>query len=254
VPSDGAINGYPAYDVFKRTYVLERRFYEQRTSTTFERPEYRPSPRWDGTATFESPEERPPRNEWKHAYDALLRDGVSPHKYLRVIFRECARRGLTPPQPNQVTSRTMRRLYLESTRDCRDRLARQYVWEAGQARQFVLYYEKLHKMSLSLAVYRTVHDQTVELSPLFEYCLLVSAYRRPGDKHERALLRKSGRLLRADAVLQYVEDPDLYDDVWRYAIPKSFSSQAQAVLQQLLRGCGAKDEGPETWQSGDTRR
>lgn len=223
---------------FKATYVHERRLLEQfRTGVE---SHYHPALSLDGVSRLNTPEAPPVRNEWKLARQALLEKmpECTPEAYLRYLFKLLRRSDYAIPTVMQLSGAK----YIELVRIFLKRrmleIQTEFKAEVQRADTAITVNFRGSGFTFALSVYYAILDSSLELSPLFKYCLAVTTLRRleqtqAQDPH-RDKLKKLATQWEYLAALDYTICSHEYNEVWKSTIPEEFRTKAFNVLQNAI--------------------
>ena len=223
---------------FKQTYISERRVLERFRlgAVTL----YEPAPSLDGKSKFDSPEERTMENQWVWSYRKLtqIQKDVSPARFVRLLFKILRGSSLSIPTIKQLATPNNVDLVSECLKAIQIDLRSQLVSEAQRAKSSITLHQKAGSSPLALAVYYAVVDSRLELSPLFKYCLAVTTVERirkhNDDDSHCEKLEKLSRQYEFLAIMDYTLFADLYDEIWKDAIPDSLRLAAKNFMAYAL--------------------
>lgn len=224
----------PEIQEFKNTYILERRVLERFRSGDV--TPYQPAPSLDGKSKFDSPEERTGQNQWVLAYRKLsqVQKDVSPTRFVRLLFKILRGSSLAIPTIKQLATPGTLELVADCLRGVQIEVRAQLVSEAQRAKSAITLHQKAGSSPLALAVYYAVVDSRLELSPLFKYCLAVTTVeqiRKHNDDNSHCdKLENLAKQYEFMAVMDYTLFADLYDEVWRDAIPDGLRVAAKSFM------------------------
>ena len=227
---------FQVVDVFKNTYVQERRVLERFRGGP-ETAVYRPSPSLDGGTVTESPEDKPRKNAWEQAYNKIRasQNFTDPIQYVRILFRVLRGSALSIPFVNQLATPTMLEMVNNQFINRNRELRVEFLSESQRAKTAILIAQKGSGQSLARAVYSAIVDSRLELSALFKYCLAVSTSehckKRKIDNSSCIRLDQLAKQHEFLAALDYVTFSDLYDQVWGNTIPENFRVVAKKLLE-----------------------
>lgn len=184
---------------------------------------YEPSRAFDG---FDNPgpEQGKPRPAvWLKVARAVVARGYDVEEYVRAQFEVFRQEG--PPTPAHLLSDRSVQSY-EYARDAAPseavpslstqvHVARTRILEALSADRSTSPHD---------AWRRVISDPTLQLTPLFRYCLAASEGLEFADMAES---------FKEDAALQYCRNPRAYDSEWRDVIPRSFPAEAAKIAERL---------------------
>lgn len=212
-------------DRCREAYVFERLSYESQTTglTT-----YKSSPKWDGGEDSRGRVHKP---VWPKMATFMLKHSLDPYRCIRYLF--AARKNhLHPVLPNQIALPK----HLPEFQGEMDVLKRE-IWNAFKF-QKALFETKMGVSPLVGTVSTKqlwtllLLNETLELSPLFRYCLA-----------EDEGLKDVAKRYFHRALFQYILMPEEYDSCWEKWIPEDFKEQACAVRQSAPgRSNAARDE------------
>lgn len=230
----------PQVEMFKKTYIFERRVLER--SRSGKEVTYNPSPSLDGKSRWDTPEERRSIvSAWEKAYRKLeaAQDYTDPTRYVRILFRILRGSAVTIPTVAQLASPKMLELVGEFLQDYVLDLRQQFVAESQRAESTIRLNQKGAGYPLGLSVYYALVDPKVGLSPLFKFCLatetanILKSKNVESENCERLLrLAKQFELL---AAMDYTIFPDAYDEVWGDSLPSQFRVAACSLLETAIK-------------------
>jgi len=225
---------------FKDTYVYERRVLERFRLGPGKK--YKPSPRLDGKSRWDTPEEtRALKNQWDISYKKLtkVQEYTNPTHYVRILFRILRGSAFSIPTLNQLATGKMMELVGVYLEEHLLYVRQDFVAESERAQSAITVNHRGSGFTIPLAVYYTIVDDRLELSPLFKYCLAVSTVKQikaegANDEYCERLtnLAKRYELL---AAMDYTLFPEDYDYVWGSVIPESFRVAACNLIKAAVR-------------------
>lgn len=193
--------------VCRDAYILYRTQYDSLHLPGRQRNRsYQPGPRWDGGIDSYG---RQHVAVWPRIAAYMIEHGFSPVVCIRYRF-EAAGGKNRPVFPNQIALRE----YIREYRDLHvpvsaEVYSARLLSEAESARNVVLFAESEQEMTQAQAVEYALLGGTLDLSPLFSYCLAMSV-QRP----------ELAQVFAARALLQFAEDPEGYrDSQWAPWLP-----------------------------------
>jgi hypothetical protein len=229
--STSAVN-HPELDLFKRTYVAERRLLLQMqkgdTATYFPAKSLEGSP-----ATLE---DKAKPNQWVKAYNDInaLKIAKTPVHYVRILFRLLRVSSLSIPTVQQLTSGANVELIQEHLLNIVAFIQIEYLAAVRRTKLSVSVNAKTEP--IHNAVLRSMLDERLQLTPLFKYCLLHNTSLNPNlSDQDRKKLEEVRDRFEEVAALEYTVFPDTYDSVWGKAIPDHFRSSAQAIVARIMK-------------------
>ena len=224
----------PEVQLFKNTYVFERRVLEK--YRTGKEEKYKPSSSYDGVSKWNTPEVKKPKNAWEEKFKAVQsKSGLEPSAYLRILFKVLRGSSIAIPTVTQLASSQMVELVSDFLGDHFKDLRSQFVAESQRAQQAVRTYNQGAGYSLGLSVYYAILDAKTGLSPLFKYCLATETSKRINQEDPVSGklfdLAKEYELL---AAMDYTLFPKQYDEVWGEVIPEGFRVAACKMLNLAM--------------------
>ena len=223
---------------FKKVYVHERRLIEQLQKGG--NANYKPPASLDGISRFDTPEARTAVNEWQKAYANLHAKfpELEPVSYIRVLFKILRGSSLATPPIQQVSNIKYLDLVRDYIKNQKKQLLSEFRSEVQRANTAIVIHEKGSGHPFSLSVYYALLDVSLNLSPMFKYCLAEMTIRdlRAKKKLDRHCekLQKLATQWELLAALDYTVFAADYDEIWGVTIPKEFKSKAFHILELAL--------------------
>jgi hypothetical protein len=152
---------------------------------------------------------------WLRLWKWFQQHKITPELYFDVIFSDMPLTAKHQVEPasiahdNRLTA--YRRLLPKFEDEARSALRIQTI----AARNQVTYRQLVENLDCDTAVAKTVDDMSIELSPLFRYCLAVSS--------GGPLAMAAGRRWRKEAKAQYDRYAGLYYRTWKSVLPATFA-------------------------------
>jgi hypothetical protein len=154
---------------------------------------------------------------------------IPPTEYIRVCFANlpmisCA------PEPIQLLGEKYLQIWNDTWEGMPIKLQEELTSQHQIARTNMIVQQRVYGETPEDAQLLVLTDSSLELSPLFRYCIAASINTKP--------LRRVATTFRAEAVLQYECYPTLYAAAWRDILPKGFAELSKtaypAVIAQQL--------------------
>jgi hypothetical protein len=234
----------PVYvDLFKKTYVLERRVLDLcRLSSASQ--VYNPAKSLDGGNRYNTPEEKPKKNQWLVAYQKVadISKPKTPIEYVRILFYSLRSSSLPTPTVLQLASQNNATVVADFAKDAFRRVQAKFIADSRRAKTEILLRTSAAagaRQPMASAVYCSLLDVRLELSPLFRYCLAVSTLQAEEDKR-KADVNLDSILLRmqqyADdleflAAFDYTVFPEIYNSVYGASLSSRFKKLALSLVE-----------------------
>ena len=205
----------------REIYVRERRLFEQRISG---RPShFHSGPQWDGGRGKSGRTYKP---VWPRIARFLLEHRFDPEVFVRRQFQ--LHSGEYVIKPNQLYGEVALDRYYEMARVSRDEIVAAL---RGQQNALVRAVRQFQDMAMlegeefppSTIRASVLLEESAPLSALYRYCMA----RSEG-------LKEIARVYRAAAVMQYMRDAALYDEIWGAKIPEGFKTYAREKYDKML--------------------
>lgn len=234
----------PSYvDLFKRTYVLERRVLDV-CRLGSDAQGYNPAKSLDGGMRYNTPEEKPKKNQWLVAYHKVA-DASKPRtpiEYVRILFYSLRVSSLPTPTVAQLASANNAAIVADFTKDVFRRIQAKFIADSDRAKTEILLRTSSAagtRQSMLSAVYCTLLDSRLELSPLFRYCLAVSTL-QTAEGERKADVNLDSSYLRMQtyannleflAAFDYTVFPEIYNSVYGSSLPSRFKQLALSLVE-----------------------
>lgn len=222
----------------KQTYTLERRFLEYFRSG--EVSKYKPAKSLDGGSKWNTPEVKASKDAWASAcgkLEAKVND-VSPSRYVEVLFAAVRDSAFPIPTVNQLASASYLKLYDEYTKVVNSLIINNFKSGMRSIEINIFSQPAQDQDSVSRAVYKSLLDRSLSLSPLLCYCVSVSYAKELTDPSDAKFLKAIKRIAEDNklaAAKEYSTFPDLYDQSWGDFIPAKFKGNAKKLVLAFLR-------------------
>ena len=186
---------------------------------------YRPSRRWEaarlpnGKLARDKHGKVRKHSEWWKAAKFALENCLEPRALVRAAFYG---RRIHPPRPNHLSSAALLERYTVLSAGERAEIATGLKTQAALYVRHVDLLEEDGGASRHEATLRVLLDRSLRLTPLLRYCLAVDA----------GLSRASSVYLQ-HAVMQFMRQPELYEEHWKDVLPAGFSAQARELYREL---------------------
>jgi hypothetical protein len=199
---------------------------------------YQPPRAYDGTTAlllegeYEVEKARP--SVWVALVDWCAARKIPPELYVRYCFRGLSLDRAAAPEPAQLKSEK----YLEGwtkakklrIEELRTSLAAQKTIAATR----IVTRQSAFGESGPLSQRAVLTDPSLELSPLFRFCLATSI--------DTKAMRKVAQTFWAEAIVQFSSDPRGYAKAWKEWLPPRFAEIAADVYPKLLRRLWSRRE------------
>lgn len=238
---DDALPGY--VDLFKRTYVLERRVLD----TCRLGPDakvYHPAKSLDGGNRYNTPEEKEKKNQWVSAYQTIasVSKPRTPIEYVRILFYSLRASSLATPTVLQLATADNQKTVEFYANSAFSRIQAKFITDATRAKTEIVLRTSSNsgtRQSMPDAVYCSLLDSRLELSPLFRYCLAVDTLQKAeGDRKSGvnmdfnvSRMKKYVKSLEFLAAFDYTVFPDVYDSVYGASLPSGFKKLALSLVE-----------------------
>lgn len=231
-------------DLFKKTYVMERRTLDSirlGSGATV----YYPAKSLEGGKRYNTPEEKEKPNQWVEAYKKLLQlaKPQSPIQHLRILFFLLRRSALDTPTVLQLASERYLDLVNEFMKFKVNKLQAAFISESNRAKSAIVF-NSVNKgttvQDLLTIVYSTVLDARLELSPLFRYCLVSDALSQAESKaivNQSSIyskLKEYVEQIEFLAALDYTVFPEAYDYLYGKTMPSRLKELASSIVQKAM--------------------
>lgn len=222
----------------KQTYTLERRFLEYFRSG--EVSKYKPAKSFDGGSKWNTPEVKASKNAWASTCDKLKQKipEVSPSRYVEILFAAVRDSAHAPPTVIQLASPNYLKLYEDYTKVI-DSLVSSSLQSGMRSIEVNIFSQSSQdRDSVSRAVYKSLLDKSLSLSPLLRYCVSVAYIKDLKEPSDAKFLKAMKRIAEENklvAAKEYSTFPIIYDRVWGNFIPQKFRSAAKKLVLAFLR-------------------
>lgn len=218
-------------DVVRRTYERCRSEYE---SLLAGRPVRYKLPRYydrSGDLLVDDDEsavvQRGRQSEWDRLVKFLVENRVDPELYVRISFEPEQLKLERPPEPFQLRSAERLHAYLEARDSMGDVIAAALESQRTLATTEICYLINGGRTNVSQATLTVLSDESLELSPLFRYCLARSMVGVKFQRLAREYLRP--------AILQFSYYEGHYAEHWNRWLPCGFVEQARKLYKRYQR-------------------
>lgn len=226
-------------ELFKRTYVLERRMLESLRLGP-DAAVYRPAKSLDGGLKYNTPEEKEKKNQWQEVYTkvATVAKPNMPMQYVRTLFYALRSSSLATPTLTQLASANNQKIVSDFTKDAFSSLQAKFIADTSRAKSEI-FLRTATRQPLAAAVYSTVLDGRLELSPLFRYCLAADTIQKVNDDSKAgvtsgfrlSILEKYLNDLEFLAAFDYTVFPEIYSSVYGSSLPSKFRELAMSLVE-----------------------
>jgi hypothetical protein len=174
---------------------------------------------------------------WQRIVDWCDARKIQPEEYVRSAFVDLEML-LAAPEPNQLMSQRYMAKWEKISDGMVERLRVSLISQKSIARRHIIVNQSFHGDTPEFAQRLVLTDSSLDLSPLFRYCLAVSIGTKP--------MRKIARKFQAEAVLQFECHRTLYKTVWASVLPEGFSAMSKRLYPLVLAklGYGMKPSEP----------
>lgn len=206
----------------RQIYIAERNHFERSIGNT---AGYKnPGPTWDGGVSSTG---RTNKAIWPKIALFMLEHGLDPAVCIALRFQAAQRAGKgSPPMPNQIALASHLPLYTSSAASTVDTAAFEIALrtERELCCSRLMYLQKYVGLSSEAARKFVIYDTSLQLSPLFRYCLAVAVgIADAADEFKEA------------AAGQFLLAPDGYAKAWKSVLPPKFATEARSWYTQAVR-------------------
>ena len=212
----------------REVYVRERRLFEQRISG---RPShFRSGPQWDGGRGRSG---RTYVAVWPKIARFVLKNRLEPDAFVRRQFQ--LHSGSFVIKPNQLYNGAALDRYREVAKVSRQEIAASLRSQQNALVRAVRQFQDMAEIEGEIFPLSTIRasvllDAEAPFTALFRYCMARS------EK-----LNDIARVFRAAAVVQYVRDAAIYNEIWGARIPEKFKRYAEREYDKLLAEASGDD-------------
>lgn len=209
-------------------YIRERTAYE---STVLQKPyPYKPPALYDegrAAVTTDSGVLLDPavKSVWPKLAKFFYDNEIDPVAYIATQFLEAFSAVRRPPEPQALRGQKAQLLWKKALKFKEEEIRIALTVEKNIARSKIAYHQ-IGGDSRDRACAMTLCDTTLELSPLFRYCLALSL---GGLRFERIAKR-----FETEACIQYYRYRVYYDRYWRGMLPADFTQLSREIYRQSL--------------------
>jgi len=228
--------------LFKRTYILERRVLDMCRSEG-DAPVYKPAASLDGGKRYNTPEEKEKQNSWESAYRAVaaICKPATPIEYVRILFNSLRSSSLATPTVLQLASAANAQIVRDYAKDAFKRLQSSFITDSARAKTEILLRlggKSGTRQATFTAIYCTLLDARLGLSPLYRYCLATDALKKAQDER-KAGVNMDFRISRMEtyvkdleflAAFDYTVFPEIYSSVYGSSLPSGFKELALSLV------------------------
>lgn len=215
----------------KACYTQERGRWESfRSGATVA---YRPPKAYDGRrpVTVDGELEVVPARAsvWQALVDWCQRQEINPEEYVRISFAALPMT-TSAPEPDQLKSAKYRNKWAELSGNIEEILRQKLASEKTTAAQNFVLRRRVYRETHAFALWCVLTDASLELSPLFRYCVAVDT--------NTAKTREIAQTFFAEAVIQFECYRAAYQTAWAAVLPKEFATQAKRAYPFVLSRLG----------------
>jgi hypothetical protein len=228
--------------LFKRTYVLERRVLDM-CRAEGDSPVYKPAASLDGGKRYNTPEEKSKQNSWEAAYLAVaaICKPDTPIEYVRILFNSLRYSSLPTPNVLQLASASNAQIVRDYAKDAFKRLQSSFITDSARAKTEILLRlggKAGTRQATFTAIYCTLLDARLGLSPLYRYCLATDALQKAQDERKAGVNMDFGisrmqtyvKDLEFLAAFDYTVFPEIYSSVYGSSLPSGFKKLALSLV------------------------
>lgn len=207
----------------RQIYIEERRDFHRKRGQHISASNYKPSPQWDGGKNSRGYKFKP---IWPKIAAVVAENALDPRLFVRACFEAADKYA---PEPNILLSKSALDNYQKHSAeggkyDLNTSLA--LAKEVFKSRLY--YYVDQTDMEQADILTAVLFDETLQMSPLFRYCMSI--------RFDLIPVRKE--YFKA-AVLEYVRDREEYDRCWSDVLPESLRTNADSYYQRIIGNGGS---------------